>query len=101
MRLGRARKLDGLRLVGCMPRSGVLNESKDSTRHELRAANRRTAAGYLRDRDHPSSGRDLDAPAGTRRLNVVGAYVTAGVDNDLYAVTLHDRSNVPAAENSP
>ena len=35
---------------------------------------------YLCDRDHSSSGRDLDAPAGTRRLNVVCASLTAGVD---------------------
>jgi hypothetical protein len=84
-----------------MPRSGVLNESKDSTRHELCAANGRATPCHFRDRDHSSSGRDLDAPAGTRRLNVVGAYVTAGVDNDLYAVTLHDGDNVSAAENSP
>jgi hypothetical protein len=84
-----------------MPRSGVLNESKDSTRHELCAANRCAAAGYLRDRDHPSSGRDLDAPAGTRRLNIVSAYVTAGVDDDLYAITLHESENASEAVNSP
>jgi hypothetical protein len=84
-----------------MPGSWVLNESEDSTRHELRAANRRTAAGYLCDRDHPSPGRDLDAPAGTRRLNVVGAYVTAGVDDNFYAVTLHKVKNAYTVESSP
>jgi hypothetical protein len=84
-----------------MPGSWVLDESKDSARHELRTANGRATPCYLCDRDHSSSGRDLDAPAGTRRLNVVSTYVTAGVDNDLYAVTLHDRNNVSAAENSP
>ena len=84
-----------------MPGSWVLNESKDSARHELRAANGRAAPCYLCDRDHASSGRDLDTPAGTRRLNVVSAYVTAGVDDDLYAVTLHEVDNASEAVNSP
>ena len=79
----------------------MLNESEDSARHELRAANGRAAPRYLCDRDHASSGRDLDAPAGTRRLNVVCAYVTAGVDDDLYAVALHEPSNACATANSP
>ena len=84
-----------------MPGSWVLNESEDSARHELRAANGCAAAGYLRDRHHSSSGRDLDAPTGTRRLNVVSTYVTAGVDDDLYAVTLHELDNASEPVNSP
>ena len=79
----------------------MLDESEDSARHELRAANGGAAPCYLCDRDHPSPGRDLDAPAGTRRLDVVSAYVTAGVDDNFYAVALHEVNNARATANSP
>jgi hypothetical protein len=69
----------------------VLHEGKHPAGHELCTPNRRPAAGYLGDRDHASASRNLNAPAGARRLNLIGAHVTAGVDDDLHAVTLHVR----------
>jgi hypothetical protein len=79
----------------------MLDEGEDTTRHELCAADRRSSACHLGDGDHPAAGGDLDTATGTRRLDLVRPDITAGVDDDLYPVTLHEIDNVQTHPKSP
>jgi hypothetical protein len=84
-----------------MPGSWVLDQGKDSAGHELRAADRCPAPGHLGHRDHATTGGYLDSSACTRGLNVVRAHIFAGVNDDLYPVTLHVFLNVLTCPDSP
>ena len=67
----------------------VLHERQDPARHEARGADRVASTRHLGHRHQGTPGLDLDAAAVPRRDDVVGADLTARVDDDLHAISAH------------
>src|SRR4029078_5919978 len=70
-------------------RRRVLDQRQDPARHEPRAADGGAAAGDLDDLDDAAAGVDLDAAAVAGGHDVVGADLTARIDDDLHPVAAH------------
>jgi hypothetical protein len=72
-------------------RSGcrVFHQGEDPARHETGRANRSAAARHLRHRDEAAPGFDLDPAAVPGRDDVVGADLSARINDDLHTVTPH------------
>ena len=84
---------DGLRLDDLLTDGRfacrVLDERKDSARHEPCGAHGGATSGDLGNLDDASAGRDLDATPVARRLDLVDSNLATGVDDDLDPITSH------------
>lgn len=71
--------------IGCR----VLYQGEDPARHETGRTNRSAAARYLRDRDQATSGFDLDPAAVSGCDDVIGADLSARINDDLHSIAPH------------
>ena len=71
--------------VGCR----VLDQGEDPARHETGRTNGSAAARHLRHRDQATSGFDLDPAAISGCDDVIGADLSARINNDLHSIAPH------------